>query len=127
MKLMLSTRPHESEMSGIAWRILLWREQFSVTSRRWDWKKAYNARLPGGKRVALRELPATRSKLKTTTTKQQQHPPPDQCPCDSFPISENIGRYIETTIDPMVTPRNPIKAGSISVKRFAIAASTSCS
>ena len=39
----------------------------------------------------------------------------------------NIGRYIEMTIPPIVTPRKPINAGSIKVNRFAIAASTSCS
>lgn len=51
----------------------------------------------------------------------------NQWPCDSLPINENIGRYIAITIDPIVTPKNPINAGSIRVKRLAMAASTSCS
>lgn len=48
-------------------------------------------------------------------------------PLASFPIKVNSGRYIEITIEPMVTPRKAISAGSINASKSAIAESTSSS
>ena len=48
-------------------------------------------------------------------------------PLESFPMSEKSGRYIEITIDPMVTPRNAMRTGSIKPSRSAMAVSTSSS
>lgn len=48
-------------------------------------------------------------------------------PPDSFPISEKSGRYIDMTIEPIVTPRKAISTGSIIASRSAMAVSTSSS
>jgi hypothetical protein len=46
---------------------------------------------------------------------------------DSLPISVNSGRYIAMMIEPIVTLKKPIGAGSIRVNKLAIAESTSYS
>jgi len=46
---------------------------------------------------------------------------------ESFPISENSGRYMEMTTPPTTIPRNTIMIGSRAVSRSFTAASTSSS
>lgn len=48
-------------------------------------------------------------------------------PPASLPMREKSGMYIAMTIEPMVTPRKAISAGSIIAKRSAMAESTSSS
>ena len=48
-------------------------------------------------------------------------------PLASFPMSEKSGRYIDITMEPIVTPRKAMSTGSIIARRSAIAVSTSSS